>query len=66
MKKCKYCIFLNYNCMCKRYEIQGHPFCGVHGSCSVDLESDKQMNLDGRGGCDYYPKSKPIQLSLFD
>lgn len=66
MKKCKYCIFLNYNCMRRRYEIHEHPFCGLHGSCKVDLNSERQVNLDSKGGCGYYPKSIPVQLSLFD
>lgn len=66
MKKCKHCRWLNYNFMMRRYESFTKPLCGYHGMCTVDLKSDVQVNLDGRGGCCYAHKIVTKQLLLFD
>ena len=66
MKRCKLCRWLNYDFLHARYEAFQKPVCGVHGLCTVDLNSERQENLDGRGSCQFMPKERYIQLSLFD
>ncbi len=66
MKKCRHCRWLNFDFFRLRYESFQKPVCGIHGMCTVDLDSDKKENLNGRGSCSYEPKGRAVQLSLFD
>ena len=66
MKKarCNNCEYLNWNFLTDEREQNSTPFCGLHGRAHVD-PNGQQMNLDSHGGCDYTPKHKPQQLTLF-
>lgn len=63
--KCWNCTYLDYDCMAHEYEppSDGTHFCGQHGMACVDPDG-KQVNLDSHGGCGYYPKFIPKQLTF--
>ena len=63
--KCLTCAWYCYNFFDQEYD-HSHPHCGLHGGVKVDPSPrSKQMNLDNRGGCGYYPDRKEVQLTLF-
>ena len=64
--RCLTCAWYKYDFFGRRYDDTREPFCGLHGGARVNpSRGAKQMNLDNRGGCGYYPKNTVKQLKLF-
>ncbi len=64
--RCLTCAWYCYDFFEQRKDDACGSFCGLHGGVTVDPSPRaKQMNLDNRGGCGYYPERVCEQLTLF-
>lgn len=65
MKKmqCRRYKNLNYDHFTRQYENDEAPICGLHGRARVDPDGPQQ-NLDGRGGCGFIKKNRPVELTF--
>lgn len=65
LNKCLNCVHLNFNHLDGKYEINiGYHFCGVHGRSRVHPGTYENYNFAKNGGCGFYPKREPVQLTF--